>query len=481
MADASECYKKANAQSQAPLDASSSLSALESQFSSSDGEGGGGGEATSSSAIEDSSSRNKPLKTTAIVHVSGSSQPSSPTHQKDQTVVQIDTDEADKQRELGVSSGPDEGMGHGEIARSEKPDLQIRESVDFGGEVGGGQSNIGGVHSVANETLLTSRASSSSSHASTYRDATLECLSRSQFLDPRSRSSLRASACAMRDIDSSRSSRAAFMIHSQDGSLSFSRDAAYRAFGDPALASSPRRPFKDFSRDPPSIGSRPATPYADILREVLRTVHMPDLIFRGLLPPSSPWAQLPDDPQDNRSVALALDDHILQELHDAFKAPEPRTKLVEQNSHFRIPQALYPKFFKAPPLDEQVLATSNARGSVPAATVIDHRKVVEALYKVYMATFHTNWHASVLHVVRFFFDTAQDRTSRDVALYLYRALVEQQTNCLKGASSSLGLIRRQAVETSTLGNWTPLRSRLAPIPFTGASSSTERSCNKPIA
>ena len=74
-----------------------------------------------------------------------------------------------------------------------------------------------------------------------------------------------------------------------------------------------------------------------------------------------------------------------------------------------------------------------------------------------------NWHASVL--VRFFFDTAQDTTSRDIALYLYRALVEQQANCLKGAAFSLGLIQCQAVETSTLGNWTPLRSRLAPIPF----------------
>ena len=95
-------------------------------------------------------------------------------------------------------------------------------------------------------------------------------------------------------------------------------------------------------------------------------------------------------------MALALDDHILQELLDAFKAPEPRTRLVEQISSFRIPQALYPKFFKAPPLDEQVLATSNARGSVSAATLIDNRKVVEAFYETFMATFCTNWHASVL-------------------------------------------------------------------------------------
>ncbi len=81
-----------------------------------------------------------------------------------------------------------------------------------------------------------------------------------------------------------------------------------------------------------------------------------------------------------------------------------------------------------------------------------------------MATFHTNWHSSVL--VRFY-ETAHDRISRDVALYLYRALVEQRNICLKGAASSISLIRRQAVETLTLGNWTPLRSRLAPIPFKG--------------
>ncbi len=147
------------------------------------------------------------------------------------------------------------------------------------------------------------------------------------------------------------------------------------------------------------------------------------------------------------------------------KALEPRWRLVEQNSSFWVAQALYPKFFKAPPLDEQVLATINARGPVSAATVIDHRKVVEGLYEAFMATFRTNWHASVL--VCFFFETAQDRTSRDVALYLYRALVEQWVICLKGAASSISLIRHEAVETSTLRNWTPLRSRLAPIPFKG--------------
>ena len=42
----------------------------------------------------------------------------------------------------------------------------------------------------------------------------------------------------------------------------------------------------------------PQAPYADILREVLRAVNMPDILVRGL-PPSSPWALLPDEPQDN--------------------------------------------------------------------------------------------------------------------------------------------------------------------------------------
>ncbi len=51
MADASQCYKQANSKSSAPLDVSSSLSALEESSSSlSEGEGGN---ANSSPAMED--------------------------------------------------------------------------------------------------------------------------------------------------------------------------------------------------------------------------------------------------------------------------------------------------------------------------------------------------------------------------------------------------------------------------------------------
>ncbi len=231
-----------------------------------------------------------------------------------------------------------------------------------------------------------------------------------------------------------------------------------RDFGEPHQASSPKR-FIDASSSKPSIS------YADLLREVLRLVDLPDLLVHGPPPSASPWDRLPDNPQSNQSVALAFDDHMLTVLLDAFKAPEPRLKLVDQSLQFKVPQAIYPRFFKAPPLDDQVVSTITPKGTTPNSAVIEHRKVVEALYEAFMGVFRTNWHASVL--VRYLFLTASDSCGRNTARYLYRALVEQRTLCLTGASSSLGLIRHQAIETSTLGNWTPLRSRLAPIPFKG--------------
>ena len=103
-----------------------------------------------------------------------------------------------------------------------------------------------------------------------------------------------------------------------------------------------------------------------------------------------------------------------------------------------------------PPLDKQVVATSNPRGSVRSLVILDHRKNIKALYEAFMGAFKTNCHVSV--PVRFHFDTIQDRYSRDASLYLYHALVEQWKICLAGASSLLGLIHRQAVETATLVN-----------------------------
>ncbi len=102
---------------------------------------------------------------------------------------------------------------------------------------------------------------------------------------------------------------------------------------------------------------------------------------------------------------------------EAFKAPEPKARLVDSNSPFRVPQAIYPNFFKAPPLDEQVIARSLPR---PASSVSDHRKVVEALYETFMGAFRTNWHCSVL--TRYFFEHAHDTFTRSLLLFTFTTL-----------------------------------------------------------
>ena len=137
-----------------------------------------------SSHVEESSSQRKSVQTTAQVHdINVSlSQVSSQTQQEKQTVIQMDTDDAagdqggEEQRgRREESSSSDEGSSRGD-ARSDNPEqLQTRMSVESRGRVGGVQSFYGGVHSVANETLLDSRASSSSSSVRAHNpDSTLE-------------------------------------------------------------------------------------------------------------------------------------------------------------------------------------------------------------------------------------------------------------------------------------------------------------------
>ncbi len=46
-----------------------------------------------------------------------------------------------------------------------------------------------------------------------------------------------------------------------------------------------------------------------------------------------------------------------------------------------------------------------------------------------------------------------------------KALEEQRKISLSGASSSLGLLCRQAIDVSSLGTWPALENRLAPLPF----------------
>ncbi len=44
---------------------------------------------------------------------------------------------------------------------------------------------------------------------------------------------------------------------------------------------------------------------------------MSGLLVRGL-PPASVWAMLPDEPQGSLGMAVAWDDHILQEMLEDF-------------------------------------------------------------------------------------------------------------------------------------------------------------------
>ncbi len=170
----------------------------------------------------------------------------------------MDTDGAGGQggeeprEQRGESSSSDEGSSRGDV-HSENPELKTRESVEFRGRVGGVQSFHGGVHSVANETLLDSRASSSSSsiRANINRDSMLDRLTRSQFLDPRSKST-RASASATRDVDASQAFRDTYLGHFREPS---SRGMAPWGFEEPPMTSSPMHSFEDFTRNF-SIGFR---------------------------------------------------------------------------------------------------------------------------------------------------------------------------------------------------------------------------------
>ena len=244
MSDAAKCFKSFNTQASAPLDVSSSLSAQEeSSSSSTEGEGG---EANPFSHIEESSSQRKSVQTAAQTHDSNVSlsQVTSQTQQQGHTVIQMDTDEVIEKQ--GEFSSSDEESSRGD-ARPENPELQARAPVESRGRVGGVQSFHGGVHSVANETLLDPRApsSSSSSRADTHRDSTLDRLIQSQFIDPRLQRST-ASASATRDVGSSQALRDPYLDAYREPS---SQGTAPRGFEDLPMTSSPMRSFEDFTRD----------------------------------------------------------------------------------------------------------------------------------------------------------------------------------------------------------------------------------------
>ncbi len=81
----------------------------------------------------------------------------------------------DTDKTLGASSSAGKGTRCDVNVHSENPELQTWTSVEPRGEVGGGQSQTGGVHSVLKATLLATRTpiTASSAQASTPQDSAL--------------------------------------------------------------------------------------------------------------------------------------------------------------------------------------------------------------------------------------------------------------------------------------------------------------------
>ncbi len=302
--------------------------------------------------------------------------------QQESTVVQMDTSHPPS---LGSQTTEQKMTGniHPDIAGENQAIRPIAQEGSSA-RVGGVQSleTQGGVNSVANETALTTRTpGASSSYVSEPKDSTLERLNCAQYfageklssmpqrsldssslstegfqarshidrslLESLQRTSLRDSLGAYSENlrFSSTGNRRGVTLHS----LSFNAsrkvsglESGPRDFGEPYQESSPKCPIDASCRDIPNqLGIKPSISYTDLLKEVLQLVNLPDLLVHGSPPSSSPWDLLLDDPQSNQSVALAFDDHMLAVLLDAFKAPEPRIKLVEQSSLFKVPQAIY--------------------------------------------------------------------------------------------------------------------------------------------
>ncbi len=391
--------------------------------------------------------------------------------------------------------------------------------------VSSGQSLIrfGGsrvVHSVANETsLATERLATSSAVSITALNQSLESIKRRQFTPSATSTgpSLRASSST--PFDASRHQADPLSLPAPMGELparvgssrgtspsrvvedilhrQYRGPSSLQAFNQPTRTDEPRsseasRSTEDLRRRLPQNFGAPVTSspkyrstevsvdmdaffppardakltYPEVLRQVLRSLNLDHLLVEGPPPSTSPWSLQPEEPQGSHGASLALDDHILMEILNAFQVPEPKSRIVDHSSQFKVPPNIYNMFFRSPPLDQHVSAMLNPRGSTPNVAVSEHRRVVEGLYEAFMATWRTNWHSSVL--IRYLQTLDMDDGAKAVVDALFKAVVEQRSTSLAGAASSVGLMRRQAIDASSLGNWTALRTRLAPVPFRGS-------------
>ncbi len=234
MKNVSDAYKKANSQIQTPEDLSSSFSPLEDSLDTqSEGEG-----ATVDSSFSTESNAPRSQSVMADVHAPDVASVSSPLHRKDDVVVQMEEEAASDQ-----STSTD--MSWGITIRSQTLETQAHKPMDLSRRgVGGGQSQVGGVHSVANENLLESRISSATAYSvrsSSIQESTLERLSRSQYhsIPHSSQGASRHHSSTSGDQPWSWSLRSSYPGGSRDDSRS-SGGSFLQELGDLPFSSSPR-------------------------------------------------------------------------------------------------------------------------------------------------------------------------------------------------------------------------------------------------
>ena len=99
----------------------------------------------------------------------------------------------------------------------------------------------------------------------------------------------------------------------------------------------------------------------------------------------------------------------------------------------------------------------------PNSNITDHRRIVEVLFEAFMGTWRTCWHSVV--IARYMRSTQPSGFGRAIVNALIKALEEQRKISLSGVSSSLHLLRCQAIDVSCLGTWPALKFCLAPLSF----------------
>ncbi len=163
------------------------------------------------------------------------------------------------------------------------------------------------------------------------------------------------------------------------------------------------------------------------------------LLVEGPPPTVSPWAPVRDESTCPQGVGLAVDEAMLRKVLDAFAQPEPKIKLTDHSSPFRVPPTIYQHFSRAPPLDLHMAAMHRHHSSVSTATAVEHQQVIERLFEALMAAWRLKWHTTIL--TRFILQNQTNSVCQDAVEALFEALADQRGTVLDGSSSAVGLLR----------------------------------------